>query len=210
MTSRSPREGNTGNDGSVSREHGVASRVALVLTSDEELRRLFSCGFRENPEECRQHLATCVRFLATEAKDHATLKYERKAATFIAEHISAITRQIRSGETALGNEKVPASFPGSLSEAVDADASVGVISQDEFLIQSNFAAVQRFILESEIRTEFFRTYNHIVFQALFQVCVDENTRIDFFNALTSRATEVVCMCCSTPRLCLVILRYLAD
>jgi hypothetical protein len=77
MTSRSPREGNTGNDGSVSGEHGVDSRVALMPTSDEELRRLFTCGFRENPEKFRQHLATCVRFLATEAKDHATVKYER-------------------------------------------------------------------------------------------------------------------------------------
>lgn len=148
ITSRPHREGNTGKDGRVSKGHGVASRVALTLTSDEVLRRLFTCGFRENPEKFRQYLATCVRFLATEANDHATLKYERKAATFIAEHVSTITWQIQFGETALGDEKVPTSFPRSLSEAIKADSSVGVISQDEFFIQSNFAAVQRFILES--------------------------------------------------------------
>lgn len=134
---------------------GLASRVALALISDEKLRRSVVRGFQESPEKFREYLPNCICLLADKLEDDATLEYERKAASFIAEHGFAIAHRIQSeleqpnppGETALGDERATSSFPEFLSEAFYADQEIETISKDD-LIQTNFAAVQRFILGS--------------------------------------------------------------
>ncbi len=146
----------TPNEDSLSTEPEIASHLALVITSDKELNFLIISGVRENPERFREHLITCIRLFATEVQHHSILECERRAAVFIAEHVFTITWQIQSelgildqlGEMAFEDEKAYCSSPGFFSEALEVDPSVGEDREDDFLIRSNFAAVQRFILSS--------------------------------------------------------------
>jgi predicted nucleic acid-binding Zn-ribbon protein len=135
-------------DGDFSVESKLTSRIALALVSDEELSQLVTRGFQESQETFGTHLNLCVRLFANELQHNAKLDYQRRTAAFIAEHNFTISQAIQSE---LGIADPPAdiafedgkesSFPSQFfSEAFEADPAAGAVSQDELLVQSDFAA----------------------------------------------------------------------
>jgi len=117
---------------------------------------LLILGFLDSSEPFKEHLSTCIRLLGIELEHHAKLGYEREAAAFIAEHVSTIAWRTQAElrlagpheVTGFENEKSSSFFPEFVNEDIDADKPVTKISEDGLFLQSNFAAVQRFILRS--------------------------------------------------------------